>query len=146
LSTKVLEWRKIRMTSKVSLHVLSEDDVKLVHSSSLRLLQEVGIEIEYQPAVDILRDAGQKVEGSRVYFDPEYVKKMVAEAPNEFTLHARDPEFNIQIGGDNLVYAPGYGAPFIIQKGKRRATVWEDYMNFLKLAHVSEDIDLSGVC
>jgi trimethylamine--corrinoid protein Co-methyltransferase len=95
------------MTSKVSLHVLSEDDVKLVHSSSLRLLQEVGIEIEYQPAVDILRDAGQKVEGSRVYFDPEYVKKMVAEAPNEFTLHARDPEFNIQIGGDNLVYAPG---------------------------------------
>lgn len=132
------------MTSQVSLHVLSEDDIKLVHSSSLRLLQEVGIEIEYQPAVEILRDAGQKVEGSRVYFDPEYVKKMVAEAPNEFTLHARDPEFNIQIGGDNLVYAPGYGAPFIIQKGKRRATVWEDYMNFLKLAHVSEDIDLSG--
>ena len=53
-------------------------------------------------------------------------------------------EFNIKIGGSNLVYVPGYGAPFIIEKGKRRATYWDDYMKFLKLAHVAKDIDLSG--
>ena len=65
------------MASQVSLRVLTEDDIKQVHESSLRLLQEVGIEIEYQPAVDILRDAGQRVEGTRVYFDPDFVQKKV---------------------------------------------------------------------
>lgn len=132
------------MASQVSLRVLTEDDIKQVHESSLRLLHEVGIEIEYQPAVDILRDAGQKVEGARVYFDPDFVQKKVAEAPEEFTVYARDPEFNVQIGGSNLVFVPGYGAPFIIERGKRRAANWEDYMNFLKLAHVAKDMNLSG--
>jgi trimethylamine--corrinoid protein Co-methyltransferase len=132
------------MASQVSLRVLTEDHIMDVHNSSLRLLQEVGIEIEYQPAIDILRNAGQKVEGNRVFFDPDFVEKKVSEAPEEFTVYARDPEFNVQIGGSNLVYAPGYGAPFIIENGKRRATNWDDYMKFLKLAHVAKDINISG--
>ncbi|HHY29219.1 MAG TPA: trimethylamine--corrinoid methyltransferase, partial [Syntrophaceticus sp.] len=93
------------MASQVSLRVLTEDHIMDVHNSSLRLLQEVGIEIEYQPAIDILRNAGQKVEGNRVFFDPDFVEKKVSEAPEEFTVYARDPEFNVQIGGSNLVYA-----------------------------------------
>jgi len=133
-----------KMASQVSLRVLSEDGVQQIHDSSLRLLQEVGIEIEYEPALDILRAAGQRVDSGRAYFDPEYVRKMVAQAPEQFTLYARDPKFNVEIGGNNLVFAPGYGAPFVIEKGKRRASNWEDYMNFLKLAHVAQDIDISG--
>ncbi|MDK2880363.1 MAG: glycine betaine---corrinoid protein Co-methyltransferase [Clostridia bacterium] len=131
--------------SKVLLEVLSDEDIRQIHNTSLQLLQEVGIEVEYEPAVEVLKEAGMKVEGGRVYFDPGYVEKKIAEAPRDFTLHARDPKHNVHIGGDDVVYVPGYGAPFVIEAGgNRRPSTWEDYLNLLKLAHVCEEMDLSG--
>jgi len=131
--------------SKVSLKVLEEEDIRQIHEASLRLLQEVGIEIEYPPAVKALEDAGMKVNGQRVFFDPAYVEKKVAEAPHDCTLYARDPRHNVHIGGDDVAFVPGYGAPFVIEPGgTRRLSTWEDYLNFLKLAHTCEEIDLSG--
>jgi trimethylamine--corrinoid protein Co-methyltransferase len=127
------------------LKVLEEGDIRQIHEASLRLLQEVGIEIEYAPAVKALEDAGMKANGRRVFFDPAYVEKKVAEAPHDFTLYARDPRHNVHIGGDDVAFVPGYGAPFIIEAGgTRRPSTWEDYLNLLKLAHTCEEIDLSG--
>lgn len=131
--------------SKVSLKVLTDEDLRQIHEASMRLLTEVGIEVEYGPAVKVLRDAGMKADGQRVFFDPAYVEKKVAEAPHDFTLYARDPGYNVHIGGDDLAFVPGYGAPFVIESGgTRRLATWDDYLNLLKLAHTCAEMDLSG--
>lgn len=49
------------------------------------------------------------------------------------------------IGGNNLVIAPGYGAPFIMEKGEQRRAVLEDYIKFCKLVQTSKHVDMNGM-
>jgi trimethylamine--corrinoid protein Co-methyltransferase len=41
----------------------------------------------------------------KVRLDPAHVEALIATAPSEFTLHARNPERNIVFGGRNLVFS-----------------------------------------
>jgi len=85
------------------------------------------------------------VEGQRVYFEKRFVEEQVAKAPAQFTLHARNPEHNLVVGGENIIYMPGYGAPFIHEAdGTRRNSNLNDYNNFIKLAHMSTNMHMTG--
>ncbi len=59
-------------------------------------------------------------------------------APREFTQHARNPARSVVIGGQNTVFAPAYGSPFVrnLDEGRRYARI-EDFRNFVKLAYMS---------
>lgn len=125
--------------------VLTPDQVRQVHEQTLKILEKIGVEFGYQPALDILKAKGMRVEGQRVYFDRKYVEEQVAKAPAQFTLYARNPENNLVVGGDNIIYMPGYGAPFIHEAdGTRRSSTLEDYDNFVKLAHMSANQHMTG--
>ena len=62
-----------------------------------------------------------------------------------YTQHARNPENNVQIGGDATVFAPNYGSPFVhdLEGGRRYATL-ADFQNFVKLAYMSPHLHHSG--
>ena len=68
-----------------------------------------------------------------------------ATAPAVYTQHARNPDNNVQIGGDATVFAPNYGSPFVhdLDKGRRYATL-ADFQNFVKLAYMSPNLHHSG--
>jgi trimethylamine--corrinoid protein Co-methyltransferase len=93
----------------------------------------------------VLADAGCRIEGERVFFEPAFVEAQVAKAPSEFTLHGRNPERNVVIGGDQIAYIPCYGPPFVtdLDRGRRESTL-EDYVNFVKLSYASESMDITG--
>ena len=61
----------------------------------------------------------------------------------EFRLYARDSAKDLIIGGDNTVFTPGYGAPFVteLNSGRRKGTL-RDFVNFVKLtgASINQDI------
>jgi trimethylamine--corrinoid protein Co-methyltransferase len=65
--------------------------------------------------------------------------------PGRFTLHARNPERDVTVGGGSLVFAPAYGAPFLVdvQAGKRSATL-DDYRRLAILSHALPNQDVSG--
>jgi trimethylamine--corrinoid protein Co-methyltransferase len=69
----------------------------------------------------------------------------LASVPRHFTLHARNPERSVEIGGGSAVTAPGYGAPFLVDRevGKRSPTL-ADYSNLVKIAHQLPNQDVSG--
>ncbi|MBT7991135.1 MAG: trimethylamine--corrinoid methyltransferase, partial [Anaerolineae bacterium] len=73
------------------------------------------------------------------------VMQAIKSVPAQFTIHARNPQRNIKIGGGRPVFAPGYGAPFLVdsETGKRTPTL-EDYHNLAKLAHALPNQDMSG--
>ena len=122
---------------------LTEQQVEQVHETSLKMLEQIGIEFSYPPALDVLRKGGARVEGQRVYFSPQLVERQIKKAPAQFTLHARNPENNVVIGGDNIVFVPGYGAPFVtdLDKGRREGTLL-DFENFVKLTGASPYQDI----
>ena len=124
---------------------LSSSDIQFIHDTSMKLLDKVGILFPEENALGIFKDNGFKVEGKKVYFSEEQVMAAVRNVPDQFTLHARNPEMNVVIGNGHPVFAPGYGAPFLVdaQTGKRKPTI-EDYHNLVKLAHALPYQDLSG--
>ena len=66
-------------------------------------------------------------------------------APKEFVQHARNPARSVMIGGNNTVFAPAYGSPFVrnLDEGRRYARI-EDFRNFVKLAYMSNSLHHSG--
>jgi trimethylamine--corrinoid protein Co-methyltransferase len=123
----------------------THEDVQKIHEATLRVLETVGIDFGYEPAVAVFKKAGCKVEGQRVFLSPKTVMEQVAKAPSEFTLQARNPHRNVTIGGDHIAFIPCYGPPFVhdLDRGRRESTL-EDYTNFVKLAHASRSIDITG--
>ncbi len=125
--------------------LLDNDGVELIHQKSLEILAEVGIDFYLEEAHQILQDHSVKMQGDTAFFDPDAVLDYVAKAPSQFTQLARNPENNMIIGDDRMVFAPVYGPPFVhdLQRGRREATL-EDFQNFIKLAYLSPYIHHSG--
>ncbi len=118
------------------LEVLSADHVEEIHRTSLRILAEVGVEVLGDRAVDLLAAAGADVDRSnrRVRVDPALVEALVGTAPPSFTLHARNPERNVVLGGRSLVFSSVGGPAFVsdLDRG-RRAGTWQDFQDYVAL-------------
>ena len=126
--------------------ILSEESLIRIEATADRILAETGIEFRDDPeALTLWRAAGADVQGTLVKFPPGLLRELVSTAPREFTQHARNPANNVQIGGKNVVFAPAYGSPFVmdLDKGRRFGTL-EDFQNFIKLAQGSPWFHHSG--
>lgn len=125
--------------------ILPPDQVELIHENSLQILGEVGIDFYLEEAREILKQHGARVEGESVFFSAPLIEEYLKLAPSQFTQLARNPDRNVTIGGDSLVFAPVYGPPFVtdLENGRREATL-EDFQNFVKLAYLSPYIHHSG--
>lgn len=129
------------------IEVLDDEAIALIHNGALQVMAETGLEMWDSEARSILREAGAKVDEKmeRVWFDPEMVSELIAHAPAEFTLHARDPQKHLRIGGNRIAFGAVGGPPFVsdLQQGRRPATI-EDLKNFNKLIHMSDVLTLGG--
>ena len=126
--------------------VLSEENLLRIEAAADRVLAETGIEFRDDPvALEHWKKAGAKVDGVLVKFEPGMLREILKSAPREFTQHARNPANSVQIGGKNVVFAPAYGSPFVmdLDQGRRFGTL-EDFRNFIMLAQSSPNFHHSG--
>ncbi len=121
------------------------DKLKKIHQAALKILNEIGINLLHPEVLEIVRQKGVKVTAKKAFFNPNQVMDWVSRAPQEFTLYARNPEYNAFIGGDHVEFAPGYGCAHIIgADGSRRDALLADYIALAKLTHQSEYFNLNG--
>jgi len=124
-----------------------EEQLVLVETNAERVLEEIGIDFKDDPgALELFRDAGADIDGERVRFPKGLCREIIqANAPRQFTQHARNPARNVEIGGDHMVLVPAYGPPFVhdLDKGRRYATL-TDFEQFTKLAYLSPHLHHSG--
>ena len=131
--------------------ILSEESLARIEDTAERILAEIGIELrDDAEAMELYRKAGAKVTAKAddiwtLSFEPGMLREILRTAPAEFTQHARNPANNVQIGGRNVVFAPSYGSPFVmdLDQGRRYGTI-EDFRNFVKLAQSSPWLHHSG--
>ncbi|MFP4082509.1 MAG: trimethylamine methyltransferase family protein [Candidatus Aminicenantes bacterium] len=127
------------------MHALSIGQLNRIHSASMGILQKTGVRFKNQEAVEIFKKNGFRVEGDVVFFEERHVQNALDTAPASFRLIARNPDKNLTVGGDEFVFAPGYGAPFMVSvDGNQREAVMEDYHNFCKLVQTSPFMDMNG--
>ena len=127
--------------------LVSDEGLSLLERNADKILEQVGITVrDYPSAIERFRSAGCDIDGDRVRFPDGLARQLVAAtAPRAYTQHARNPDNNVQIGGDATVFAPNYGSPFVtdLDRGRRYATL-ADFQNFVKLAYMSPNLHHSG--
>ncbi len=120
-------------------NLLDEEGIHKLEEQVEWILSEIGMEFRGdQIALNLFKEAGATVKGEHVCFDRGHVRQLCSTAPSQFTMHARNPAKSIEFGGNNVVFAPAYGPPFVSDlKGGRRYGTIEDFQNFVKLTHMS---------
>lgn len=125
--------------------VLATEQVERVHDSAMRLLEEIGIEFRDDEAAAIWRAGGAAVDGHRVRIERGLLMQLVGQAPAQFTLHARNPERSVLIGGGSAAFGPNYGSPFVrMEDGERRYGTLADLETLHKLAYMSPALHNTG--
>ena len=127
--------------------ILDVEGLEQIERNAETILSEVGIAFQDFPeALELWRAAGAAIDGELVRFPPGLCRQIVQDnAPAVYTQHARNPDRNVQVGGDATVFAPNYGSPFVmdLDRGRRYATL-EDFCNVVKLAYVLPQLHHSG--
>ncbi len=131
----------------------SDEQLEMIERNAETVLFETGIDFyEDEEAVEMWRAAGADVTGNpadpqryRVRFPRGLVRSLIKTAPRQYVQHARNPDNNVVIGGDNMVFAPVYGPPFIrnLDEGRRYATI-ADFQNIVKLVYMLPSLHHSG--
>lgn len=111
------------------------------------ILQDVGIAFRDDPeALRIWKAAGARIEGDIVRAPADWIRAECARAPREFTQIARNPARSVVIGGDNQVFAPIYGAPFVrdLENGRRYGDL-DSFRDLVRLAHMHPNLHHTGL-
>ncbi len=123
--------------------VVDGDQLESIHDASLEVLRDVGLDVLEPAARKIFAEAGCAIEDERVRFDPEMITEAVAHAPREFTLHARNPERNLRIGGENVVFTSVGSPPNVSDvAGGRRTGNHDDFKKLVALSHYFNSIHM----
>jgi trimethylamine--corrinoid protein Co-methyltransferase len=116
-----------------------------IHNYSMELLQSIGIKFPCIKALEIFKKHGFRIDSDMVFFEEKDIQSAMETVPSSFTIRARNPAKNIQVGDDSFVLAPGYGPPFIIEpSGEKRDATLDDVLNFCKLVHTSKHLDFNS--
>jgi len=123
---------------------LSDDALATLDSGVDRLAAEVGVQFDHPRALELFREAGQTVDGETVLFDPEFLRAQAAHAPETFSMRARNPERDLEIGGDHMVFCPVQGPPFVRVGDDRRDGTMADLEQLLMLVQMTPALDTPG--
>ncbi|MEM7118548.1 MAG: trimethylamine methyltransferase family protein, partial [Chloroflexota bacterium] len=124
---------------------LDQGQIERIDHESMRILEEVGVDYRDPIALEQWRQAGARVDGQRVYADRGLIKELIKTIPKKLTLHARDPEKTVKLGGPNSIFVPMTGAPYMRDlNGVRRNPAIADLGTFHKLSHMLPAIHSSA--
>ncbi|HXV71631.1 MAG TPA: trimethylamine methyltransferase family protein [Acidimicrobiia bacterium] len=127
--------------------LVDEEQIETIHQTSLQILSEIGMDFLNEEARRLLEKAGADVDpdSARVRFDPAFVEEKIKTAPSEFTLHARNPERNLHMGGDAVAFTAVSSPPNVSDEaGGRRVGNREDFQNLLRLGHTINMLHMWG--
>lgn len=126
--------------------ILDEDQVVRLESQVDWILQDVGIAFRDDPeALELWRKEGATINGDIVRAPADWIRSLCAKAPREFTQLARNPERSVTIGGNNQVFAPIYGAPFVRDlEGGRRYGDMTAFRDLVRLSYLHPNLHHGG--
>ncbi len=89
---------------RVKLELLSPEDVRQIHEATLDVIESVGVKYHSQKALDILEAHGATVdrETTVAQIPAAVVEKAMSTVPHEFTLGARNPEYDLPLDGEHI--------------------------------------------
>jgi trimethylamine--corrinoid protein Co-methyltransferase len=116
---------------------MDAEQIERIDLASLDILEDVGVVFRDDIALEDWRRAGADIRGERVHLDRALVKSLISTIPSTITLHARNPEKSVTLGGRQSIFVPMTGAPYLRDlEDVRRAPTLDDLATFHKLSHM----------
>jgi trimethylamine--corrinoid protein Co-methyltransferase len=113
----------------------------------MRILSELGIRVMSERVMDLFAAAGASVdrETKTIRIDESLVTEALRTVPSSFTLTSRNPQKQVHLGGNSLVFGLVAGPPNVHDRvnGRRQGNL-ADYQNFIRLAHHFNAIHIIG--
>jgi trimethylamine--corrinoid protein Co-methyltransferase len=118
------------------LEFLTTEQVLMLHNSVLQVLWEIGVRVDWQPALQVFAGNHCQVdfETRIVRIPPEVLERALESSPRNFTLHAIDPEKNIQVTLEDIYTIAGSSALNVLDlEGVHRPSTLQDLADFTRL-------------
>ncbi len=122
--------------------VLSDEQIERIIDGALTVLETQGMRFLEASSRKQLASEGADVdeESKMVRFDRHLVREKLALAPETFGLRARNPEHNLFVGGNHIIFASVGGPAFCsdLDKGRRPGTYAEmcDYLRLVQSLNI----------
>ncbi len=126
--------------------VLDEERLVKLEAQVDWIIQDVGLAFRDDPeALRIWKQAGARIDGDIVRAPADWVRSLCKTAPAQFTQLARNRERSVIIGGNNQVFAPIYGAPFVrdLEGGRRYGDI-ESFRKLVKISYMHPNLHHGG--
>jgi trimethylamine--corrinoid protein Co-methyltransferase len=124
------------------IEILSASEVESILGAALTILESTGFRFLQEESRGYLKAAGADTgnQDGMVRFDRNLVNEMLALAPSEFGLRARNPDRNLHIGGNNIIFTAVGGPAFVsdLDRGRRPGTYQEmcDYLRLVQSLNI----------
>ncbi len=129
------------------IEILTSEQLQLIHENSMRILSDIGIKVLDARSREYLREAGAEVDDNTemVQFERGLVMELVDQAPSIVKLHARNSNYDVTLGGNEIIFSSVMCPPFAndLDRG-RRAGTYEEMCEYVKLAHSINAVHQTG--
>jgi trimethylamine--corrinoid protein Co-methyltransferase len=123
---------------KISLNILSPEDVRHIHEATLEVIETVGVRFPSPVALDILEKHGAQVDRERMVarIPADVLETYLAKAPPTYTLAALDPAQDLPLDGNHsFLGTDGCGVEILDAfSGERRRTTKQDLSDVARVA------------
>jgi len=122
---------------------LGEHDLTRIHETALDVLETIGMGDPIPETRERALAAGCRLnEQGRLCFPRALIEDIIARAPRRFTLHAPDPAFDHEIGGNHVYFLTAGEAVRMVdpQTGRYRPSTIADVYDTYRLADSLEHI------
>jgi len=129
---------------KLSLNILSAEDVRKIHEATLEIIETVGVKFPLGRALDIWQAHGAKVDRMTgvVQVPRRVIESALRLSPSVYTLAALDKNLDLPLDGNHVyVGTDGCGVEVIdIRTGERRRSCLQDVAEIARVADYLEEI------
>jgi len=125
---------------------LDDEQLTVIHNASMELLETQGIEVMGEHALDVFRKGGAEVDDSgTVKMDRNLVMDLIANAPETFTVEARNKQNNLDIGGNVINFGLVSGTPNVHDavNGRRMGNI-DDYKKLVSFGQYFNVLSFFG--
>lgn len=138
--------RKIKSISdpRISLNILSPEDVQRIHTATLDVIESVGVRFPSHKALDIWEAHGATVDRDTMIVKApgHLIEEALKKAPPVYTLAARDPEQDLPLDGNHVfVGTDGCGVQVIdLHTGELRRSRLQDVADIARVSDYVEEV------
>ncbi len=128
---------------------LTPANIKTIYDAALRLLAELGLgEVPQRLTADLITVGAIDQGDGRIRLPKSLVEDAIAKAAKRFTLHGRDPNRSIEVGGEAVHFGTGGAAvqTLDLDSGRYRPSTLADLHDFTRLQDTLENVSWFTRC